>query len=454
MGDIAEKKRSLALSIVETLRYAGYDAVIVGGAVRDMVMGIDPVDYDIATSAGPEDVSGLFDVVHPVGAKFGVTMVVIDGLPFEVAQFRREGPYLDGRRPESVETAGAEEDVQRRDFTINALMYDPFKNRIIDHVGGKDDITSGVIRTVGDPCERFAEDRLRMLRAVRFAGRFGFTLDDAVYDAILVHAAEVTDVSAERLGDELLRMFTGPNADRALILLEETGLLDVVLPEVSAMKGVEQPTEFHPEGDVFTHTAKMLGEYCGSSPTLALGILLHDVGKPVTMTREDRIRFNRHAEKGAHIAETVCRRFRFSNDIIHKVTELVRTHMHFMNVRHMRLSTLRRFVAQDNFEEMLELHRLDCEAGSGNLDNWLFIVEIIADLERAEGLQLPQPLLNGRDLIGIGYKPGPLFSEILDSVANCQYEGTLTSRDDAITFVLEHYPLLRQNHTRKSNPLD
>ena len=449
-----EKKRALALRIVKILHDAGHDAFIVGGAVRDMVMGIVPADYDIATSAAPDEVAGLFDIVHPVGAKYGVSMVVLEGLPFVVARFRTEGPYVDGRRPEKVEPAVAREDVLRRDFTINALMYDPFEDRIIDYVGGKKDISAGLIRTVGNPHQRFLEDRLRMLRAVRFAARFDFTLDDAVRGAILSHAAEVTDVSPERLGDEMLRMLTGPHADRALTLLDETGLLAVVLPEISAMKGVEQPPEFHPEGDVFTHTVAMFRESRGLSPSLALGILLHDVGKPLTMTRGDRIRFNRHAEEGARIAETVCRRLRFSNGIIRKVVELVRTHMHFMNVRHMRPATLRRFVAQDNFEELLELHRLDCVAGSGNLDNWLFIMDMVEKLERAEGRKLPKPLINGRDLIGLGYRPGPDFKEILGCVGDRQYEGALTSREDAIAFVLGQYPVPRQNHTRKSTPRD
>ena len=427
--------RKNALKIIQKLRESGFEAYIVGGAVRDMILGIEPEDYDIATSASCSDIERLFEKVIPVGAEFGVCQVILGGKPYEVAGFRKDGVYEDGRRPSRIEPASAFEDVSRRDFTINALLYDPLNDRIIDHVNGRDDVKKGIIRTVGNPEDRFHEDSLRMLRAVRFATRFHFTIEPEAFAALQRNASLIQKVSCERIGDELSKMFTGPDPARALTLLDETGLLAIVLPEVAALKGVLQPAQFHPEGDVFEHTRYMLELFGGGSLSLAFGILLHDVGKPVTMTETDRIRFNRHDAVGAEIAMRVMTRLRLGRDIIKRVQMLVKNHMRFMNVRAMRRSTLMRFIAMDEFDELLELYRLDCLASHGSLD----VYEFIRQERDSIGKGLPKPLLTGDDLMSLGYKPGKKVGVILRKVMDKQLEGTVTSRDEALDFVLRNY---------------
>jgi poly(A) polymerase len=433
---------SCAFEIVRRLRESGYRAFIVGGAVRDMIMGNTPGDYDIATSASPEAVSSIFEKTYNVGAKFGVTLVALGGHMFEVAMFRTEGDYQDGRRPGNVMPATETEDVMRRDFTINALLYDPETSGIIDYVSGRRDITDKIIRTIGNPVIRFREDRLRMLRALRFAARFCFTIEEETMAAIISEAEGINAISAERIGEELSKIFSGHNPEMALELLDRTGFLKILLPEVSDMKGVEQPPNFHPEGDVFNHTKLMLKYFGGGSSTLAFGILMHDVGKPQTATFSDRIRFNRHEEKGAEIAFEIMKRFKFGNRFISRVQTLVKTHMSFQNVPNMKKSTLKRLISKPEFDEMLELHRLDCLASHGNLSIYEFLKNKISE-PGIEGIKsrLPDALINGDDLIDLGYKPGSEFKDILDKVMDAQLEGTVEKKEEAIAFVLRMFPV-------------
>ena len=433
MPDAVEKN---ALLIIKRLREAGFKAYFAGGAVRDMIMGVKPEDYDIATDASPPDVELLFERVVPLGKQFGVSLVVLEGKSFEVARFRMDGMYEDGRRPSWVEPSTMIEDVKRRDFTINALIYDPVDDRVIDHVRGEKDILDRIIRTVGDPDKRFSEDRLRMLRAVRFAAQFDFTIEKKTLEALRRHATKILIVSSERIGEELKKMFTCGNPDKALVLLGETGLLDIVLPEVAAMKGVRQPPEFHPEGDVFEHTRYMLELFGGGTVTLAFGILLHDVGKPATFTETDRIRFNRHAETGAIMAAAILRRLRFSRKVSDRVCALVKNHMRFADAQNMRLSTLNRFIEMEGFDEMLELYRLECLASHRSLE----IYEFIKNKMKCEEDKPREPLIKGDDLIELGYEPGPLFGTIIRKVMDAQMEGVVSTWEEAIAFVLQDFP--------------
>jgi len=440
------KKRN-AFEIVKRLNSAGFKAYIVGGAVRDMVMGSEPKDYDIVTDALLPDIERSFEKVYPVGRQFGVNLVVLDNEPYEIALFRKDGVYKDGRRPICIEPADPVDDAGRRDFTINALLYDPVNEKVIDHVGGINDIKKRIIRAVGNPYDRLSEDRLRMLRAVRFAARFSFTIELSTVRAIRKNAYKVNDVSAERIGAELQEIFSGPNAGYALTLLDETNLLREVLPEVSALKGIEQPSEYHPEGDVFEHTRKMLELFNYGAVSLAFGILFHDIAKPETMTRTDRIRFHHHAEIGAVSAGRILKRLRFKNDTVLQVQALVRNHMHFIDVRKMRLSKLRRFISQDGFGEMLELHRLDSLASNGSLLNYEFLKKLMA--EEKLHYNIPPPLLTGSDLIELGYEPGPDFAKILREIEDRQLEGTLATKDEAKDFVLRRYPLQAHQQIHK-----
>ena len=425
-----------AVTIVRRLRDAGFNAYIVGGAVRDMVMGLTPKDYDIATDASPEAVAGLFGRTHAIGAQFGIGTVTLGGHAFEVAQFRKDGVYEDGRHPSSTEPSGALEDVKRRDFTINALLYDPDTDTIIDHVGGVEDIHAGIVRTIGAPEQRFAEDNLRMLRAVRFTAHLDFMIDKKTLDAIKRNALNIGRVSNERVRDELNRMFTGNHPDRAFTLLDETGLLAVVLPEVSAMKGIAQPETFHPEGDVFEHTRLMFKLFGGGAVPLAWGILLHDVGKPPTLSHTDRIRFTGHDTIGAEMAKTIMKRLKFSTILVNRVTALVKNHLRFIHVRDMKKSTLHRFMSLDGFHEMLELYRLDCLASHGNLEIYDYLQrEMACEHREKKNLKLPAPLLNGHDLIALGYEPGPLFKEMLNHLIDAQIEKNIATREEAVAFI-------------------
>ncbi|HET9179547.1 MAG TPA: CCA tRNA nucleotidyltransferase [Terriglobia bacterium] len=437
-----ETKRHAATEIVRRLRGAGFDAYLVGGCVRDIVMGNEPKDYDIATSAQPAEVVGMFPESLTVGANFGVVIVPREEGNVEVATFRRDGLYTDGRHPVKVEYArSAEEDVRRRDFTINGLLYDPLKNRVIDYVGGQADIIGRRLRTVGDPYQRFGEDRLRMLRAVRFAARFNFELDPAVVDAIRKLAGEIRLISAERIRDEILKILTEGQARRGFELLDSTHLLEQVLPEVKAMQGVEQPPEFHPEGDVWTHTLMMLDGLEKPTPTLALGVLLHDVGKPRTFAVRERIRFDHHVEVGAKMAEEICTRLRLSLRDTERVVELVRHHLRFKDLPQMKRSTQIRFLRMQGFEEHLELHRLDCLASHGKLDNYLLATRMLGELPEEE--IRPPCVLSGIDLIREGYKPGPVFKQILQVVEDAQLEGEIHTQEDALRLVHRRFPVNR-----------
>ena len=431
--------RANAERIVGTLRAAGHEAYFAGGCVRDLVMGAAPHDYDVTTSARPEQVMALFERTVPVGAAFGVVLVILGGREYEVATFRTEGAYSDGRHPDKVAYATAEEDVKRRDFTINGLLYDPVEKRVLDYVGGRADIARRVVRTIGDPDERFAEDQLRLIRAVRFAARLGFEIERTTMSALTRLAPTVTSVSWERIRDELVKMLVGPNRGTALRMLHETRLLAAVLPEVEATAGVEQPTQFHPEGDVFEHTVLVLDALDEPSPVRALGALLHDVGKPPTFSESDRIRFNNHDVVGAELADAVCKRLKLSNEARAQVVDIVRNHMRFMHAPEMRESTLKRLLRRETFADELAVHKADCVASHGDMTVYDYLVRKMAELP-PEVIK-PAPLITGHDLIAAGYVPGPLFGEILDAVEDLQLEGALTSHDEAMTWVAEHYPL-------------
>lgn len=428
-----------ANAICAVLSGHGYRALLAGGCVRDMILGIEPKDYDIATNARPDEIAALFPRTVGVGAAFGVMLVMRDEGAFEVATFRKDGPYLDGRHPASVEFRDEHEDAQRRDFTINAMFYDPAREEVVDYVHGRDDLRSGIVRTVGDPRKRFAEDHLRILRAVRFAARFDYEIDQDTFAAMRAMAELVLTTSAERIRDELLKMLTEGHAKRAFELMDAAGLLPILLPEIDAMKGCEQPPEFHPEGDVYTHTLLMLDLMENPSPALALGVLLHDVGKPPTQTFEDRIRFNNHDKVGARMSEELLRRLHMPRHDIERVSWMVENHMRVAVAPEMRESKLKRFVREEAFPELLELCRLDCLGSHCKVDTIDWLKDYIANLKPEQ--VKPAPLLTGNDLIAMGYTPGPLFSEILTTLEDKQLEGQLGTRKGAEDFVSETWPL-------------
>jgi len=449
-----------SLRIAETLRSSGYEAYLAGGCVRDLLLGREPVDYDVATSATPDIVLEMFPRTFAVGAHFGVVLVasetgmgcddgaVAESCITEVATYRSDGAYSDGRHPDEVRyTKTAQEDVQRRDFTINGLLLDPLRLRasrnagpstpsamadsaqddggfgngdlrssVLDYVGGLADLDAGLIRAIGEPRRRFEEDHLRLLRAVRFAARFGFALESQTLAAMRALAARIHAVSRERVRDELTKMLTEGKARRAFELLDETDLLVQVLPEAARMKGVEQPPQFHPEGDVWVHTLMLLEQLePGCSMTLAWGALLHDVGKPATFRiAPDRIRFDGHVDVGVAIGADICRRFRFSNEETRQILSLIENHMRFADAPRMKASTLKRFFRLHDFPEHLALHRMDCLAAHANL-------------------------LTGRELIAAGYTPGPQFKPMLQAVEDAQLEGAITTTDEAMALVRERF---------------
>jgi poly(A) polymerase len=438
--------RALAEQICRTLRAAGHQAYFVGGCVRDLLLEREPADYDVSTDATPDQVHKLFSgfsLVIGVGAKFGV-MLVTDPtrsveeplLTIEVATFRSDIGYADGRHPDRVAyTASAQEDVRRRDFTINAMLLDPETNEVLDFVGGQKDLRAGIIRAIGDPRQRFAEDKLRMIRAVRFASRFRYAIEAATFRAIQTLAAEIHQVSAERIRDELTNILTEGAARRGFELLDETQLLPQLLPEIVAMKGVAQPAQYHPEGDVWTHELMMLeGLKAGCSPTLAWGVLLHDVGKPPTFAPpagpNDRIRFNEHAAVGARMAEEICRRLRFSNDDTEQIEFLVANHLRFKDVPQMKPATLKRFVRLNRFEEHLELHRLDCLSSHRMLDNYEFVRRFLVETPPEQ--VRPARLITGDDLKAMGLAPGPVFKEALRAVEDAQLNGQIHTPEEAL----------------------
>ena len=449
-----------AVAVVRTLRSRGYQAYLVGGCVRDLLLGRDPADFDVSTDATPDQVMRVFPQTYAVGAQFGVVLVPfksvgLDGAPaageeltaehpkvIEVATFRSDGVYSDGRHPDAVRyTTDPREDVQRRDFTINGLMLDPLNgHRVLDYVDGQLDLQRHLIRTIGDPERRFREDKLRMMRAVRFAARFEYEIDPDTFAAIRRLAPEIRQVSRERQREELTKMLTEGKARRAFELLDASGLLHEVLPEVEKMKGVEQPPQFHPEGDVWIHTLLLLSMMAaGTSRTLAWGALLHDVGKPPTFrVAPDRIRFDDHVEVGTRMAEEIGQRFRMSNDDIAQISALVANHLRFADVKNMKESTFKRFIRLPKFDEHLELHRIDCLGSHGILDLYHYTREKIADLPPEQ--VRPQPLITGNDLLAAGYRQGPRFKEILSAVEDAQLDGRLHSPTEAMSFVEQQFP--------------
>lgn len=421
---------------MQQLQEAGFIAYYAGGCVRDQLMGVPPHDYDIATNAHPEQVQSIFRRTFAVGAHFGV-IVVLDGTyEFQVATFRNDGQYIDGRHPESVTFATPEEDATRRDFTINGLFFDPIADQLIDYVGGQEDLRRKVLRAIGNPYDRFREDRLRLLRAVRFGTTLGFDLDGATWRAVCENAGHINEVSAERIREELVKILLSPRRVRGFDLLDESGLLAAILPEVEALKGCEQPPQFHPEGDVFVHTRIMLGLLPAEvSLPLVLSVLFHDIGKPPTFAIDEtgRIRFSGHDKVGAEMTESVMSRLRFSRTEIDATVEAVANHMVFKDVQQMRVSKLKRFLARPHMDDELELHRVDCTSSHGMLDNYDYLKA--KREEFASEPLIPPPLITGRDLIDLGLRPGPRFSEILEAVQSRQLEGTLTSHDDALAWV-------------------
>jgi len=426
-----------------------------GGCVRDLLLKREPKDYDVATSATPRQVMQIFPETYAVGVQFGVVLVPAPEtashaeecsagkktLCVEVATFRSDHGYSDGRHPDEVcFSQDPREDVSRRDFTINGMMLDPVSGEVLDYVGGREDLKLGIIRAIGDPERRFAEDKLRMLRAIRFAARFGYAIESATFAAMQKCADAILVVSHERIRDELTRMLTEGRARRAFLLLDESGLMPYVLPEISAMKGVEQPPEYHPEGDVFVHTLLLLDFLPQPCPvTLAWGALLHDVGKPATFRiAPDRIRFDDHVDVGVKIAEEICRRLRFSNDDTQQILALVDNHMRFGDSMKMKESTLKKFLRLRYFDEHLALHRADCLASHRNLRTYEFIQQKLAEIPPEK--MRPRPLVTGDDLIAAGYAPGPKFREILNAIEDAQLEGRLPSRDAALEFVQREFP--------------
>lgn len=433
--------RDHATQIALRLREAGHETYFAGGCVRDALTGREPKDYDLATSARPDEVLALFPGGDRIGAHFGVILVKRSGHHFEIATFRSDGAYADGRHPAEVTFTTAENDAQRRDFTINGLFEDPATGEIIDHVGGKADLEAGIIRAIGDPARRFEEDALRLLRAVRFATTTGFEIDPATWEAVRTHASLLERISVERIRDEFSKTLTNPNRRRGLELLVDSGLLEQFLPEFLPTRGCEQPPEFHPEGDVYVHTLIMLDSLpADASLVLCLGVLFHDIGKPPTATYDeeaDRIRFNGHDRVGARMAEEALRRLRYSNAVIEDVVALVENHMRFMHVQQMRTAKLKRFMNRPTFAEEVDLHRVDCTSSHGMLDNIDFLKEKAAEFA-AEPL-IPPPLVTGRHLIELGFTPGPQFKEILEFIQTEQLEGRLDSEEAALALVREKF---------------
>ncbi len=471
-------QKDFSISIIRTLREHGHQSYLVGGCVRDLLLGRDPADYDVTTDATPKEVMRIFPQTYAVGAQFGVVLIPLpktssgssqENKPVisseaetsqsevsaqsrdlassnskanavEVATFRSDIGYSDGRHPDQVRfSKSPQEDVQRRDFTINGLLLDPISNQVLDYVGGRRDLDAKIIRTIGDPAQRFAEDKLRMLRAVRFAARFNYAIEPETLSAIQQLAPQIHQVSRERVRDELTKMLTEGHARPAFLLLAQSGLLKEVLPEIEKMKGVEQPPQFHPEGDVFIHTLLLLEKLPHPCPpTLAWGALLHDVGKPPTFrVAPDRIRFDGHVEVGVKMAEEICRRLRFSNDDTEQILALVNNHMRFASVQQMKDSTFKKFVRMPRFDEHLALHRIDCLSSHGDLTLYDFTREKIAAMP-PDSVR-PAPLLTGADLIAAGYTPGPRFKEILTAVEDAQLENRLHTSQEAMDFVRTNF---------------
>jgi poly(A) polymerase len=436
------ESRQRAVDVAAKLRKAGFTAYFAGGCVRDSLLGLEPHDYDVATNARPEQVQALFPKSQAVGAHFGVVVVRSGPDHVEVATFRTDGSYKDGRRPEEVTFSTPEEDAQRRDFTVNGLFLDPATDEVIDFVGGRADLAALRLRAIGSPAARFQEDHLRLMRAVRFATTLGWEIEPLTWAAIKAEAPSLAKISIERIRSEFMKIMLHPNRVRGLDLLDEAGLLIHILPEMEALKGCEQPPQFHPEGDVWVHTRLMLSllPEVVSAP-LVLSVLLHDIAKPATRTIDEtgRIRFNGHDDLGARMSGDILRRLKFSNGIIEATGEAVLQHMKFMHVREMRLSRLKRWMAQPTFEDQMALHRVDCLGCHGMLDNYEFMRA--RQLEFADEPVIPPPLTNGHDLMRAGYPPGKEIGRLLGLVQDQQLEGTLTSREEAFAWLAREWPL-------------
>ncbi len=440
---MSSRARANAVAVVTRLRDAGFTALLAGGCVRDELLGRTPKDYDVATDAPAERVQALFAGSMPVGAQFGVVLVPSGDDRIEVATFRRDGVYLDSRHPVSVTFGSAEEDAARRDFTINGMFLDPIADRVIDYVGGRDDLARGVVRAIGDPAARLDEDKLRMLRAIRLAARLGYAIEPATWDVIRRHAAEIDRIAWERIGEEIRLILSEGAAKRGFELLHASGLLATVMPELLTMEGVAQTPLHHPEGDVWTHTLLVIDQLRAPSESLALGALLHDVAKPICAGRKatpegERITFYGHPERGAEMAVAICQRLKRSRAVWERVAYLVRNHLRLVSAPLMRKSTLTRFLREDGIDELLELARIDAAASNGDLHYYEFCQAKRAELTEQE--LNPPALVTGRDLIAIGFTPGPRFSEILHAVEEQQLEGTLADRDAALAWVRSHYP--------------
>jgi poly(A) polymerase len=437
--------RQNAEGIVRRLRQSGYEAYFVGGCVRDFILGNVPGDYDIVTAARPDEVMALFPHTVAIGAKFGVVAVIVEHHPYEVATFRSDDIYEDGRRPSQVHFSSAKEDVFRRDFTVNGLLMDPETNAIADYVNGRADIGKKIIRTIGDPGSRFNEDFLRMLRAIRFAANLGFIIDPATQTAIEKNAAKINQISAERVQEELGKILTRGGSRRGFELMMSTTILREILPEINKLKGVEQPPRFHPEGDVWQHTLHMLellpedGE-ANENLCLAWGVLLHDVGKAVTRTEDEKgVHFYGHVQQGEKIADEIMQRLKFPRAQRETVLNLIRQHMVFMNVQKMRPGRLKRFLRMPDFNLHLELHRLDCLASHGMLDNYEFCCDQLQHL--AEDDLHPPRLLTGDDLIALGFTPGKIIGEILQALEDEQLEGRITTPEEAQDYVRANWQI-------------
>jgi poly(A) polymerase len=450
-----------ARDIVARLQRAGFTAYFAGGCVRDQLLGFQAKDFDVATNARPDEVQRLFPrVTNLTGKSFGVVRVLVGEEQFEVAMFRQDGIYVDGRRPVTVTPATPELDAQRRDFTINGLFYDPVAEKLIDYVGGEADLQSKILRAIGNPADRFAEDHLRLLRAIRFAARLNFKIEPKTWEAICAMAPTIRTISAERIRDEVNKIFTARQPERGLDLLDQAGLLKEVLPDVAAMHGVEQPPNFHPEGDVYEHVRLMLTKVQEPNLDLALGILFHDVGKkPTSKTDEDgRIRFNEHESVGALMTEKIMTQMRYDNKTIETVRELVQHHMQFKDVPKMRPSTLKRMMARPTFQLELELHRIDCSSSHGDLKHYDFLKHQLETMS-AEQIDPPQ-LISGRDLIEMGLPPGKIFSRILDAVRLAQLEEAVENRSEALALArklasrgMETHQLPRLPEVQSKNPI-
>jgi poly(A) polymerase len=433
--DLSEPKGRLARMIAKALKDKGFIAYFAGGCVRDHLRGQKPQDFDIATTATPEKVEKIFRRTIPVGKQFGVMIVVEEDIPFEVATFRCEGGYQNGRHPTRVSFTQPEEDAKRRDFTVNGMFYDPFAEKVIDFVEGMKDLPLKVIRAIGDPAARFEEDKLRLLRAIRFASTLGFEIEKKTWEALCKKASKIREVSLERIREELVKIFTRSGAARGFTLLSESGLMKEILPEVDAMRGVKQPENFHPEGDVYEHTRLLLEHLQPPvSTTLAFSALFHDIGKPKTSAvRKGRLTFYEHSEEGVKIAREIMRRLRFSNEEIEGVSECVANHMKFMDVQKMRAGKLKQFISRPHFEEEMELHRLDCTASHGMLDNLTFLRDKLKEYEHEE--LKPKPFVNGHDLMELGMKPGRAMKPLLEEAFVLQLEGRFKNREDALEWL-------------------